>query len=127
MEKRTCKECKKEFPIEKFANAGIVNGKQYYRHYCKSCYYDRKNIRRKRIREEFLEYKKTLKCYRCGFADYRALEFHHLDGKEKEFTLSYASSNGYSIDRIMQEAQKCIVLCSNCHAIEHFKEVYNSQ
>jgi DNA-directed RNA polymerase subunit M/transcription elongation factor TFIIS len=35
---RICKECGRALPIKDFASAGVVNGKQYYRHKCKKCY-----------------------------------------------------------------------------------------
>lgn len=57
-------------------------------------------------------------CERCGFPDVRALEFHHRDPKEKKFRLS----NQLNRSRASLEAEvdKCMVLCANCHAIEHF-------
>lgn len=54
-------------------------------------------------------------CLLCGYSKcIRALNFHHRDPEEKSFGLS---SRGYtrSIAALRKEAQKCDLLCSNCH------------
>ena len=56
-------------------------------------------------------------CRRCGFAEHpAALHFHHLDPSTKTFSLS-ASGWTRSLARARAEAQKCLLLCSNCHAL----------
>ena len=65
-----------------------------------------------------MEWKQTLSCSRCGFDDPRALHFHHHDGN-KEANIADLVSCGASMETIQKEAAKCIVLCANCHAIEH--------
>ena len=58
------------------------------------------------------------KCEKCGYDKcMRALEFHHLNPNEKDFGLSKNLSK--SISALKAEADKCILLCSNCHAEEH--------
>jgi len=47
-------------------------------------------------------------------------EFHHLDGSEKEHNLGSLLLGSW--DKIMKELVKCILLCKNCHAIEHYGE-----
>lgn len=44
------------------------------------------------------------------------LEFHHKDPMKKEFTISGKS---YSFERLKREVDKCILVCSNCHAEIH--------
>lgn len=57
------------------------------------------------------------KCKCCGFdRHYSALEFHHLDPSKKEFNLSI-TNNGWN--KLLKEADKCILLCSNCHRMVH--------
>ena len=54
------------------------------------------------------------KCCICGFDKFQeALEFHHVNPEEKELSLS--SNVMVSLDRQIEEAQKCILVCSNCH------------
>ena len=60
-------------------------------------------------------------CQHCGYNRCMgALQFHHKDPKEKEFSISGRS---LSWDRIKAELDKCLLLCSNCHAEIHYKEI----
>jgi hypothetical protein len=43
-----------------------------------------------------------------------ALHFHHLDPSTKAFALGGGATR--SLERNRQEAAKCVLLCSNCHA-----------
>jgi transposase len=53
-------------------------------------------------------------CILCGYSRCdRALEFHHLDPKAKQFQIT---SHTRSLVRLRAEASKCVLLCSNCHA-----------
>jgi hypothetical protein len=66
--------------------------------------------------------KRSLYCARCGFADYRALEFHHEGAQDKEFNLADMVRRAHSREHILKEIAKCAVLCSNCHRITHAGE-----
>ncbi len=44
-----------------------------------------------------------------------ALQFHHVDPTQKRLGLS-ASGVALSLETLRAEAQKCVLLCSNCHA-----------
>ena len=120
MEIRVCKSCGCEKSIDEFANAGIIKGVEYKRHLCIPCYSLSKKPRKKRIKEEYIEWKKTLKCNRCGFDDHRALQFHHY--RDKEHNISNMIKSGWNLSSIREEAEKCEVLCANCHQIHHFEE-----
>lgn len=77
-------------------------------------------LRRLRIKIRAVEYLGG-KCINCGFNKHiAALEFHHLDKEGKEFNIS-RSSHSVSWDKLKLELDKCIILCSNCHQIEHSK------
>jgi len=57
------------------------------------------------------------RCEDCGYAGaIWALEFHHRDPATKEFSLG-----GFlgSIERARLEAEKCVLLCANCHRVRH--------
>ncbi len=59
------------------------------------------------------------KCEICGYCkSLRALDFHHLDSKEKEFGIS-AGGNCYSARKLQAEADKCQLICANCHRELH--------
>jgi hypothetical protein len=66
-------------------------------------------------------FKRTLKCTKCGFNHPAALDFHHVDPSEKENLVSKLVSNG-CFAAAMEEVQKCIVLCANCHRVHHYEE-----
>jgi len=69
---------------------------------------------RKKI--ELVAYKGS-KCESCGYnKSYSVLQFHHKDPKEKDFTIGGSS---YSFERLKKEADKCMLLCSNCHIELH--------
>lgn len=72
---------------------------------------------KKEKKKLLVEYKGG-QCERCGYNKcINALEFHHLDPTQKDFAIS---SNSFSFDRMKQEVDKCILLCSNCHREEHY-------
>ena len=57
------------------------------------------------------------RCEDCGYKNtIWALEFHHRDPSTKDFSLG-----GFlgSIERARREADKCILVCANCHRIRH--------
>lgn len=55
-------------------------------------------------------------CAECGYARCaQALQFHHRDPATKRFTIADRGLTR-SIDVLREEAAKCILLCSNCHA-----------
>lgn len=63
-------------------------------------------------------------CTRCGYhKSIYALDFHHTS-KNKENTLSAlltraAGSNGNILALALAEAEKCVLLCANCHREVH--------
>lgn len=90
-----------------------LEGRGYYR--CRKC---RKEavVRRRRKVKEMLIAEAGGKCQVCGYDRYSgALQFHHLDPSKKSFGLSMRGVTR-SISRLRAEAEKCVLLCSNCHA-----------
>jgi hypothetical protein len=74
---------------------------------------------RKRKKIELVDYKGGC-CQLCGYDRcIEALEFHHNDPNEKDFTISGKS---WSFERLKVEADKCILVCSNCHKEIHSKQ-----
>lgn len=120
METRVCRMCNCKKSLDKFANAGIIKGVEYKRHLCIPCYSISKKPRKDRVKKDYYEWKKNLKCNRCGFDDYRALQFHHEDNKKHN--IAQMVVDGFNLNKIQEEAKKCEVLCANCHQIHHFKE-----
>lgn len=55
-------------------------------------------------------------CSKCGETRLYLLSFHHLDPKIKEFTIT---SQDIRLSNFKREADKCIVICHNCHRELH--------
>lgn len=72
-------------------------------------------VRRRRKVKRMLVADAGGRCVRCGYDRCRALHFHHRDPATKAFGLS---GRGYTrgIAALRVEAEKCDLLCSNCHA-----------
>lgn len=100
-----CSECRKIYQtdyyqrkkddfIEKRKN-WIVDAREAARHYVYS-------------------YLQTHPCEMCGESDPAVLTFHHVRGKKK-MNLSQMVNQGYSIEALQEEIDKCQVLCANDH------------
>lgn len=92
------------------------------RQQCQKCKRARTSKRKAALRMWLADYKRTLQCMTCGFADSRALTFHHEHREEKDFNVADMLSRGHALTSIRREISKCIVLCANCHRIEHADE-----
>jgi predicted HNH restriction endonuclease len=74
--------------------------------------------RRKKLKSLAVELKGG-KCQICGYSKYvGALDFHHIDENTKGFDLSTRGLTR-SWEKIKNEIQKCLLVCSNCHREIH--------
>lgn len=117
-ETKKCVFCGKEF-IPNF----------YSRKYCYDCSpaglsSAERLIRLDRLLKHKLVVYKGGKCERCGYNKCEAaLQFHHLNPEEKDFTISHINpGQEFNLEKLYKEVDKCILLCANCHAEEHYKE-----
>ena len=101
----------------------------YNRRYCYTCVpygigiHAEKRARKRAMKHELLKYK-SLSCECCGYDENEsALHFHHRDPNEKDFSFSRINLShlGMTMDKLKAEADKCDVLCANCHAEMHYK------
>lgn len=64
------------------------------------------------------------KCSNCGIEitenNYCIFDFHHIDPSEKEYGIAHLFNN-CSEEKLKAEVDKCILLCTNCHRLEHNK------
>lgn len=95
----------------------LVDARGVYR--CRRCSTEAVSRRRRKVKA-ILVAEAGGCCRLCGYsASPRALHFHHLDPREKSFSLN-ARGVSLSLERLRAEARKCVLLCSNCHAeVEH--------
>jgi hypothetical protein len=79
--------------------------------------------RKKLDREFILDYKMGKGCSVCGYNKCgEALHLHHLNPKDKTTEISRMVAQRYSRERIEQELDKCVVMCANCHAEQHYAD-----
>lgn len=78
--------------------------------------------RRKELKKWFREYKSTLSCIKCGESHPSCLDFHHRDPSLKDLNMQQVILYGWSRKRILEEIERCDVLCANCHRKHHYEE-----
>jgi len=79
---------------------------------------NKKQLERRRISSLTLKEKFGGKCQICGYdEEIRILEFHHINGKNFEIGNHYH----LEINKLIDEAKKCILICPNCHRKIHLK------
>lgn len=89
---------------------------------CKKCEYVYSRRYLDNLRLKASEYAGN-KCQKCGYNKcFRALQFHHLDPKTKEFAI-FEGRPGFkktrNWEKLKLEIDKCILLCANCHMELH--------
>ena len=86
---------------------------------CLKCESELAVLKKQKYKLKMIQYKGG-KCEICGYnKNIAALEFHHLNPEEKDFTIS---STHHSWEDTQKELDKCICLCANCH-----RELHNPQ
>ncbi|MEK7578544.1 MAG: hypothetical protein AAB456_02400 [Patescibacteria group bacterium] len=64
-------------------------------------------------------------CEICGYnRSLNALDFHHLDSEEKDNSVSNYIQVAGNFTKAVKEAEKCMLVCSNCHREIHDKTPY---
>ena len=82
---------------------------------CLKCRVEAVTRRRRRVKQLLVD-EAGGACAACGYDEcVAALHFHHIDPSQKRFMLSHRGVTR-SLDKAREEARKCILLCSNCHA-----------
>jgi hypothetical protein len=68
-----------------------------------------------------LEHKGGMKCQCCGYNKPipDVYEFHHTDPDQKDPNWTKMISNNWRLESMIEEIEKCVVLCANCHREEH--------
>jgi len=91
----------------------VLEGRGYYR--CGRCRSEAVSKRRRKVKRMLVE-EAGGRCAICGYCRcVQALHFHHLDSAVKAFQLGF-QGHARSLERSRAEAQKCALLCANCHA-----------
>ena len=85
------------------------------------------NVKNSRARlKERAVYVMGDKCAICGYDKCQtALEFHHLNPEEKDF--SFSTNTNKAWNTVRNELKKCILVCANCHREIHSGLIDNSK
>jgi hypothetical protein len=135
---KICSACSLVKPADEFnRKGGALQSK------CKSCqrayhrlYYQRnrsrfiaknrrnKNRQRKRLRTILLKIKQR-PCQDCrGTFHPWVMELDHRDGTIKEAAVADLVSKGCTDARLLEEVEKCDVVCANCHRMRTYRRLY---
>ena len=139
-ETKICSKCGLELPLDMFRWKNKAQGKKHSQ--CKACqsrqehqHYLESKERREAVRTradvqkmdnvEFIENKKKQGCAKCGDKRIYVLDFHHINPEEKDNTIAHMIKSS-SIEKLVEEVDKCKLLCANCHREFHYLEKENN-
>jgi len=92
----------------------VLESSGYYR--CKKCRVANMSKSRKNLKRRLVDHYGG-ECTSCGYnKTIEALVFHHRIPKNKSFSISSTVRN---FKEMKKEAEKCDLLCANCHAEAH--------
>jgi hypothetical protein len=110
---KQCSKCKETKLLKEFYMK--TDGRPHC--YCKICMNSKRVEYMKKNKSAAIAYKGG-KCQCCGYDKLQdALEFHHKNPDEKDFSIS--THRGANIEKIKPEIDKCVLLCANCHRETH--------
>lgn len=137
MENKKCTICKETYPSSAeyfYRDRGKKDGyatpckkcrskrkKEWYKLNSKKCC-EKERKWRDALKKKCVEYKGS-KCSVCGYGRcLAALDFHHIDPKEKSFDIGRVGINHYKkwTEALKRELDKCVLICSNCHRELHY-------
>lgn len=114
---KNCVKCNLLKPLDDFYSKG-KNRPNNLQSYCKDCHNNYCMLRWKQRKRDLVAYKGG-KCEDCGLVHPReeVYQLHHLDPSEKD--VDWGKLRLRSWNQIVKEADKCALLCANCHILRH--------
>lgn len=121
---RVCSKCNETKSVNDFyRNKDKIHGT-----ICKSCYTEASRINMKQKKTTALNMLGG-KCIICDYCDTpEALTFHHVNPLEKDHDLTRLFTR--SLENILPELSKCVILCARCHLELHhsqFADMHNTK
>jgi len=92
------------------------------RHYAANAKEHKTQVKKNRKvgKDKWNAFKATLMCSQCGISHPAVIDFHHPPGT-KEYGVHELAQDG-RFKKAYKEAEKCVILCANCHRIHHHNE-----
>ena len=132
---KKCSRCKEIKDVSMFCKQ--TTSKDGFQPACKTCMADSwrrsrnkkldhyktvQNIREQQNKALVDEWKSKQKCVSCGMDDPVCFDLHHLDPSVKEDHPSKFKRS--SFEKFLSEAEKCVILCANCHRKVHAGKIH---
>jgi hypothetical protein len=121
---------KRQIYYQKNKDTIIQNTKKYRKENKEKCnIYNKRHYQKnkEKIKKQYLNNKLILNnlkingCSMCGYDKcLSALDFHHIELKLKKFNIT-TNAMVRKYDILINELNKCVLLCSNCHRELHEK------
>lgn len=115
-----CCKCKKRQPISEFRKNKAR--KYWYCERCNSCERERQRNTAYRNVKYLHDYLEQHPCTWCWESNRIFLDFHHVDPTQKIWWVFTIARKARSLERVIVEMNKCIVLCCKCHKLHHHEE-----
>ncbi len=120
MKHKKCPVCKEFKTREEYHKAG--KDSKYWQSSCKICQNQRTKEMARVVKQRAVEYKGD-QCEKCQTSYPLCIyDFHHLNPQKKDFKISGSKVRNMSWELIQTELDKCALLCSNCHRLEHWSD-----
>ena len=128
---KTCPTCKVERPEDQFHKN--KKRKDGLASWCKPCSKEWRDKNKHILKKHSISQKKKTQsqkatlieykggaCMDCGYTSkyVTVFDFHHRDPTQKKFEVGAKLRDGMS-QTLLDEADKCDLLCANCHRIRH--------
>lgn len=121
---RVCRECHKiryeNYVASEHGQTERTKAMIKYRENNRDRIRERSRLRTRKGREYIWEVKKG-PCLDCGnkYPPY-VMDLDHVRGEKKD-DLSGMCDSGYTLEKLMQEVEKCELVCANCHRIRTYR------
>ena len=99
--------------------------KRYYEKN-REAHIQRSAVNKRRQKKIWDEFKASQKCSQCGMQHPAVIDFHHVIRDKGKRGVNRLVANG-CFTAAMEEIQKCIPLCANCHRMLHWEEMQKAK
>lgn len=115
-------------PYKNLEQRKAYQKKYHFKWYEENKEFRKKQIknRKKKLKQKFSNFKSTKFCLNCGESESVTLDFHHVEKNKREI-ISRMVSDGFGWKSLIEEMEKCVILCSNCHRIRHYEDKFSKE